>query len=128
MIKIPYTTLRGRNLPLATLEIRGVLFTAYLDSGATYSVFHSREAEIIEVDVKRGRWTTLTVGDGHEIPVYLHKLPAIFLNREFEATIGFTDKLKIGFNILGRRDFFEKFTICFNDSEATITIHEHGKQ
>ncbi|MFQ5711892.1 MAG: hypothetical protein ACE5GD_08970 [Candidatus Geothermarchaeales archaeon] len=127
MIKIPYTTLRGRRLPLATLEIRGVIFTAYVDSGATYSVFHSGEAEIIGVDVEKGRWTTLTVGDGHEIPVYLHTLPVIFLDRKFEAIIGFTNKLRMGFNILGRKDFFEKFTICFNDSEAMITAHEHGK-
>jgi hypothetical protein len=128
MIKIPYTTLRGRKLPLATLEIRGVLFTAYLDSGATYSIFHSREAEIIGVNAEKGKLTTLTVGDGHEIPVYLHKLSVVFLNREFEATIGFTDKLRVGFNILGRKDLFEKFTICFNDSEAMITIHEHSER
>ena len=127
MIKIPYTTLRGRRLPLATLEIRGVIFTAYVDSGATYSVFHLVEADIIGVDVEKGRQTTLTVGDGHEIPVYLHKLPVIFLNREFKATIGFTNKLRVGFNLLGRKDFFEKFTICFNDSETMITVHEHGK-
>lgn len=30
------------------------------------------------------------------------------------------EELGIGFNVMGRKDFFEKFTICFSDEKKII--------
>jgi len=39
-----------------------------------------------------------------------------------KATIGFSDKLGIGFNLLGRRDIFSRFDVTFSDKKRIITF------
>jgi len=39
---------------------------------------------------------------------------------EFEAMIGFSKQLGIGFNIIGRRDIFERFKVCFTENERVV--------
>ena len=41
---------------------------------------------------------------------------------EFEAEIGFSRQLGIGFNIIGRKDIFERFVICFDESNKIVEI------
>ncbi len=43
-----------------------------------------------------------------------------FVMKEFEAAVGFSRHLGIGFNVIGRLDIFERFTICFDESEKMI--------
>jgi len=44
--------------------------------------------------------------------------------REFPADIGFSKQLGIGFNLLGRRSFFDRFKICFDDGKKFVELHE----
>ena len=62
----------------------------------------------------------IRVGDGKQIPVYLHKLPVRFAGHKFTAVIGFSQNLGVGFSLLGRADFFDRFRICFNDKERSL--------
>jgi hypothetical protein len=64
----------------------------------------------------------MTVGDGKSIPVYFHTLPIIIGNVSFNAIIGFSEKLGVGFNLLGRRSVFEKFVVVFDDIKRQITF------
>jgi hypothetical protein len=32
------------------------------------------------------------------------------------AKVGFSDKLNVGFNLLGRMDVFQRFKVCFQES------------
>lgn len=41
---------------------------------------------------------------------------------KFNATIGFSESLGIGFNLLGRVDFFDRFRICFTDKEKIVEM------
>ena len=56
------------------------------------------------------------------IAVYFHKLPVKFSEIEFEAEIGFSKQLGIGFNIIGRKDIFERFVICFDEKRKVVEI------
>ena len=47
---------------------------------------------------------------------------------ELAAEIGFSKQLGIGFNILGRKDIFEKFRICFEETEKTVEFAPTGSQ
>jgi len=38
----------------------------------------------------------------------------------FKATIGFSKQLGIRFNIIGRKDFFERFKVCFDEREKVV--------
>lgn len=125
-MKIPYTEIeKGVFAPLVRLEIsspqRWIETEVYVDSGASYTILKPEVAEILTVRFLRGHRVLLTVGDGGLIPVYIHNLKVSFAGHEFNANIGFSDKLGVEFNLLGRATFFEKFMVCFNDKENYLS-------
>jgi len=115
---------KGFFAPIVNLQIwtggRWVECDAYIDSGATYSIFHIDMAAILGLNFRNGRKIMIRVGDGKLIPVYLHKLPVQFAGHKLTATLGFSEYLGVGFNLLGRVDFFSRFRICFNDQEKIV--------
>ena len=72
--------------------------------------------------MEKGRLIYSQVGDGGFIPVYLHELDIQLGPKIFQATIGFSGKSGIGFNILGRSSIFDKFMICFDDMKNHVTF------
>lgn len=66
---------------------------AYVDSGASISIFSIHEASRLGVDYTNGEKLMVTVGDGSSIPVYLHIMPIKISHISFEATIGFSPLL-----------------------------------
>lgn len=113
--------------PVVPIEIQDHLggwhkFYGYLDSGAGYSVFHTDVAEILGINIYKGREIDLTVGDGSKIPTFVHKLSVRFAGRQFLAEISFSPSLGIGANILGMKSFFDRFRICFNNKKKMAKI------
>lgn len=96
---------------------------AYVDSGAIYSIFRQSVGERIGLEIDKGRLIYSQVGDGGFIPVYLHELDIQLGPKIFQATIGFSEKLGIGFNILGRTGVFDRFIICFDDMRNHLTFN-----
>lgn len=94
----------------------------YVDSGATYTVFHERVAERIGLNFRAGKLIYVEVGDGSLITVFLHELEIQLGNEIFEATVGFSDKLGIGFNLLGRKSIFDRFRVCFDEKHKIVTF------
>jgi predicted aspartyl protease len=127
-MRFKYTEFQGRFLPIIPIRIKGgdgwVNFRAFVDSGAGYSVFHAEMAEILGLKLEDGKREGITVGDGSQIEVYKHKVKVNVANQEFDATIGFSRQLGIGFNIIGRLSIFEKFKICFDESEQTVEFFQ----
>ena len=62
----------------------------------------------------------MTVGDGNHIIAYLHNVIVGLAGKEFTARLGFSKGLGIGFYIMGRKDIFDKFRICFDETEKSI--------
>lgn len=113
--------------PIVPLEVKAadnkwIEFHAYLDSGAGYSVFHSDHAEVLGINIYKGKEINLTVGDGSKIPTFIHKLPVRFAGKKFIAQISFSPSLGIGTNILGMKSFFDNFKICFNNKKKQVEI------
>lgn len=118
--------------PVVGLEIMAIdrewfEFLAYVDSGASYSVFHADEAKVLGINIKMGRQTWLMIGDGTKITVYVHKVWIKFVGREFVAEIAFSDDLKIGMNLIGQRSFFDNFTFCFKTWKQTLEVNPKEK-
>jgi len=125
-MKFKYQRLAGKLMPVVPIELKGrewVSYDAYVDSGAGYSIFHSDVTEDLQIRLEDGEKTYITVGDGSQIIVYLHKLIVKIAEQEFKANIGFSRHLGIGFNIIGRRDIFDRFKICFDDKEKIVEFH-----
>lgn len=88
----------------------------------SYSIFSVKVAEEMALRYERGRPVYVLVGDGSSIPVYLHRLPLRIGSHELRATIGFSPRLGVGFNLLGRRGIFSRFDVTFSDSRKTLTF------
>lgn len=119
-MRFPYLEFEGRHLPIIRIGIKGsewVEFHAFVDSGAGYSVFRAAAAEMLGLDIEKGTKEFVKIGDGSFIEVFAFKLPVSLAGIEFEAKIGFSRSLGVGFNILGRQDIFQRFIVCFNESE-----------
>lgn len=104
--------------PIIPLDIQAksgvwIEFHAYIDSGAGFSVFHSDDAQVLGLKLEQGRKIFFTVGDGSQIPAYIHKVPVKFAGEEFIADIAFSNSLGVGTNLLGLKSFFDKFSFCF---------------
>ena len=121
-IKFSYKIYRGIPCPIINLTVCGIEMEAYADSGAFSSIFSLQEADLLGIDYSKGKAGSAVTGDGNIIPVYSHILPVHFGPLAFNATIGFSPKLGIGINLLGRKDFFERFTVVFDDAKKTVTF------
>ena len=129
-MKYPYLQERGKFAPIIPIKLSGkggwVTFDAYVDSGATYSIFKPEMAEILGMELDKGEKVYVTVGDGSLITVYLHKVKIGLAGETFEATIGFSKQLGIGFNIIGRKDIFDRFIIIFNEKEKQVEFKSNA--
>jgi hypothetical protein len=122
----PYDLAYGRLSPMVPAGIcvagRWRVAQFYLDSGAFYTLMHAAHAVDCGLDFKKGRKSHAQVGDGSLIPVFLHRLPMQIGGKRFEATVGFSEKLGIRFNLLGRQDVFQHFKICFHERRKVVTF------
>lgn len=121
-IKFPYKIHKGIACPIVPIEIKGVVIDAYVDSGAFCSIFSSIEAEALGIGYRKGRPCSAIVGDGTIIPVFYHALTVKMAAVSFSATIGFSPRLGVGFNLLGRKDIFERFIVIFDDAKKIVTF------
>lgn len=126
-MRFPYYQLDpGNYAPVVPLKIFGkegwLGLEAYVDSGASFSIFNADRADILGLDYRKGRRIFLTVGDGGLLEVFIHKLRVDLGGKRFMAQIGFSKQLGVGFNLLGRKSFFERFHICFNDKGRFLEI------
>lgn len=124
-MKFPYVQFQKKFSPIMPIKLRHknkewTEFKAYVDSGASYSIFRSEIIDILGIELEKGKKIHVIVGDGSLIPVYLHKIAVQVAEETFSATIGFSRRLGIGLNIIGRKDIFEKFKICFNEKEKIV--------
>ncbi len=130
-MKFPYQQRHGRFLPIIPIKLKSVsgewiTFDAFVDSGASYSIFTAEIGEILGLDVEDGNKIYVTVGDGSLITVYLHEIDIKIGEKTFKATVRFSKQLGIGFNIIGRKDVFERFKVCFNEKEKIVEFIELG--
>lgn len=123
-IRFPYTLVRGRREPIIALGLKlpggWQRVDFYVDSGAAYSIVSTQLAAAVGFDFKRGQRASIQVGDGHCLPVYLHRLPLQIGPRLIEARIGFAEQYGLHFNLLGRLDIFDKFNVSFRERERVV--------
>ena len=116
----------GRFAPLVYLQVwtgnRWLYLQAYVDSGAAYSIFHADVAQLLGLKPSRGARRYIALGNGAVLPVTLHRVRVRFAGKEFTVPVGFSDALKVGFNLLGRAGFFSRFVLSFNDRTKTLTV------
>lgn len=125
-IAFPYKSIRGRPAPMITVGLAlgrdWIPLEMYVDSGAAYSVVQASVARGLEFNYQAGERIYVQVGDGSFIPVYLHDLTIQLRQTRVVARVGFSEKLGIGFNLLGREGVFDRFRVCFDEPHSTLTF------
>ena len=112
-------------MPIIPLTLYGkdisLKVEAYVDSGAFYSIFNSVILKELQLDYKQGKDRMFIVGDGSFIPAKVFKIPIQIGEIKFISEIAFSDKLNIGFNLLGRKGIFEQFDeVIFREKKQEI--------
>lgn len=129
-----YRMAGGRLSPIIPIGIqlgRGwQIANFYLDSGAFYTLLYinarARFALDTGLDFRSGRKIFAQVGDGSLIPVCLQDLPMQIGGVQFRTPVGFSEKLGVAFNLLGRLGVFERFKICFHEKRRWISFQPAG--
>lgn len=126
-IDFPYLRdAQGRFAPIVYLQAwtgnRWLYLQAYVDSGASWSVFHLDVAQLLGIKLTRAKRRYVTLGNGSVLPIYLQHIKVRFAGEEFTVPAGFSDALRMGFNLLGRAGFFTRFAMSFNDRARLLTV------
>lgn len=126
IMRFTYKQANGISQPIITIGLKlendWQRVDLYVDSGAACSVINSGFAKKYDFNYRSGRRISLQVGDGSRIPVYLHDLEIQLGEERFTCPIGFSDRLGVSFNILGKQGIFDKFKICFLESQGIISF------
>jgi len=126
IVRYQYKKSKYLKMPIITLAIESnnkwFPVEAYVDSGATYSVFTAQIADYISLSYREGLRKYVQVGNGALIPIYLHDLQIQVGKNRITAPIGFSEKLGINFNLLGRVVFFDFFQVCFDEKNFFIQL------
>jgi predicted aspartyl protease len=125
-----YKVFKSLQVPIITLAISygdtWYPVEAYVDSGATYSVFTARVADRLGLTYRTGQRKFVQVGDGAFIPVYLHDLKIQLGKHRLVVPVGLSEKLGIRFNLLGRIGIFNHFKVCFDEQRFIVTLHPYA--
>ncbi len=111
-------------MPIIPVAILNEKVWTYVDSGAVFSIFHKRIANRLGINIQDGRRQMIVVGDGSFIPTYFHDLSIQIGEWQVTAPIGFSERLGVGFNLLGRTGIFDQFQVCFNDHIRKVTFQK----
>lgn len=122
IIEFPYTLHKGYAMPIIPITVLAHKVWVFVDTGATFTILNSDDAHRMGIDWQAGRRQMIVVGDGSFIPTYLHDLTLQIGPWEVTAPIGFSERLGVGFNLLGRRGIFEHFCVCFHDRARKVTF------
>jgi len=125
-VEFPYLKdAAGHYAPIVYLQIwtgnRWLYLQAYVDSGASWTIFHADVAQLLGITLSNLKRRYMSLGNGSRIPIFLSRVRVRFAGTEFTAPAGFSDALKVGFNLLGRAGFFDRFMMCFNDRIRLLT-------
>ena len=123
-VEFPYTLHKGYLLPIIPITILSHRVWVFVDSGATFTILSTDDANRMGINWERGRPQMIVVGDGSFIPVYLHDLIIQIGDWQVTAPVGFSERLGVGFNLLGRVGVFDQFRVCFDDRHRLITFHK----
>jgi hypothetical protein len=125
-IHFDYAVLPNGRAPVIPVEFWGSgrwhKLWVYVDSGASFTVLHTFEARRLGINLKNCRKIYLVVAGGRKIPVFMKKVPFRVGRTRTTVEIGFCSVLGGAFNLLGRKDVFRKFKICFNEKKEAVSF------
>lgn len=120
-----YQRVGKRFFPIVPIKVgmqgKFVETKAYVDSGASISVFHTIIAELSGIDYKKGEIVYPKGTAGH-IKAYKIRAEVILNESIVECNMLFSDELVSKFNLLGLQGVFDRFKITFDNKNKKIFL------
>ena len=104
---------------------REVALDAVVDSGSDISIFDSTAGEQIGIKASRFEQKEI-VGVSGSIKANVVKVRARVLDEFFELPVAFVQNYSGPFNIIGRKGFFEKHIITFDEAKLEIVVKKNA--
>lgn len=102
-------------------QTKFVVTSGLVDSGANISLFRPEVAGALNILIKKGKKIELK-GLGGKVAGYVHRVNFLVANVNFKSEVAFLEKEEVNFNLLGRKGFFEKFHIHFNEASNSLSL------
>ncbi len=115
--------------PVIPVEIeyegRSVIYQVLVDSGADICIFHSFVAEVLGLDLTKGR-KQFVMGLGIEPqPYFIHPVNLHIRGLNISVEAGFLPSIGINqYGVVGQSGFFERFKVNFYLSAKTFDLIE----
>lgn len=131
-VEFPYLKdAMGRYAPIVYVQVwtgdRWLYLQAYVDSGASSTLFHADVASLVGLKRSAATRHYMSLGNGNMLPIFTHRVRVRFAGQEFTTPVGFSDALQVGFNLIGRAGFFDRFSMTFNDRARMLTVIPNGR-
>ncbi len=128
-MRFNYLYFEGKFLPIVPLKLKGtngfIEFQAFIDTGASYSLFPADVAEVLGLELEKGRKEEMVLGDGDILTVFVFNIEVSVAGKEFLAKIGFSKGIGVNLYIIGRKDIFERFIVSFNEKEKWVEFNDY---
>ena len=92
---------------------------ALVDSGAAMCLFKGEIGRALGIDIETGE-KKIFQGVSAKLVGYVHEVKIALAGKIFKAKIAFSDDLSTSFNLLGRLEIFDKFSITFKEKDKEI--------
>ena len=125
-IRFPYKRYRDTLAPIIPMAVlsghRWKRVLGFVDSGAAYSILTVSEAKRLGLLKIRARRLAVTTSGGRTVSISLHRLWVKVADHRLSITFGVPRDFDVDSNLIGRRDFFSRFEISFNDKKGILTL------
>ncbi|MDA2921647.1 retropepsin-like domain-containing protein [Patescibacteria group bacterium AH-259-L07] len=132
-MKFPYKKYSTRILrPVIPIKVIynniSVPYEILVDSGADFCVFDAEIADILEIDVEKGKKGEVAGVTGANEPIYFHDLEIEVGSWRFKVKAAFLRKIgKFGYGIVGQKGFFDIFVVKFDLLKEEVDLKLRNK-
>ncbi len=94
---------------------KSIKYSAIVDSGADYCVFHAEVGELLGLSVKKGKKLTFYGTSGSPQNAYFHTIQIEIAGWPMDLYCGFSyDMQTLPYGLLGQTGFFDRFKVEFD--------------
>ena len=104
-----------------------VPYEVLVDSGADMCIFDAQLAVILNINVKDGEESYLTVATGDVEPFYIHRIGIKVGGWRYNTKAGFLPRIaKTGYGIVGQKGFFDTFVVKFDLLKEEVELKQRA--
>ena len=130
-VEFAYRRYRDGTAPIIPLQMlagkRWRRIWAYVDSGAAYSILTVADARRLGLMKIKARRIAVTTSGGRTQKISLHRLWVKLGSDRLSVTFGVPRGFDVDFNLIGRRDLFRRYQVCFDDAHNILTFTPHPR-